>query len=275
MLAVDAVSYRYPDGRLALDGVSLSIAPGEKLVVLGANGAGKSTFLSLLNGLLPPSGGRLLLRGAPVSVSRKGLLALRSTVGLVMQDPDDQLFAATVFEDVSFGPLNQGLAPAAAEARVHAALATMGIAPLAGTPTHLLSFGQRKRVAIAGVLAMRPSVVLFDEPTAGLDPAGIDDFAATLEALSAEGTTLVIATHDLDFALRFASRAAIFAEGRLRAAGPAATLFADRGLLEAAGLRQPVTVRLWTALAARGLVSGPLPEGLDAETLAALLAAGR
>ncbi|WP_210275578.1 energy-coupling factor ABC transporter ATP-binding protein [Rhizobium sp. G21] len=172
ILEARKIGFRYEDGTRALDDVSLRIVRRQKLVILGANGAGKSSLMSLLNGSFKPSAGEVLLNGEPVAYDRKGLTLLRSQVGLVLQDPDDQLFAATVFEDVSFGPLNLGLSADEARLRVANALDAMEISDLSHRPTHMLSFGQRKRVAIAGILAMSPSVLLLDEPTAGLDPRG-------------------------------------------------------------------------------------------------------
>ena len=173
ILEAHDVTFTYEDGTMALDKASLVVRRQEKLAILGANGAGKSTLLSTLNGSFKPSTGKVLLDGAPVSYNRKGLTDLRSQVGLVLQDPDDQLFAASVFEDVSFGPLNLGLSTEDARIRVAQGAEGHGDRSASPTaPTHLLSFGQRKRVAIAGVLAMSPSVLLLDEPTAGLESEG-------------------------------------------------------------------------------------------------------
>lgn len=250
------LEYRYEDGTLALDRASLAIRGHEKLAILGANGAGKSTLLSLLNGSLRPSAGEVLLNGGPVAYSRKGLTELRSQVGLVLQDPDDQLFAATVFEDVSFGPLNLGLSVAEARVRVSDALDAMGIAPLSHRPTHLLSFGQRKRVAIAGVLAMSPSFLLLDEPTAGLDPAGVEDLTETLHALSAQGVAVVVATHDMDMAYAWADRVAVFAAGKIMMDGTPEDVFRLENFCSRSGLRLPIIYRVAKALEALGIMGG-------------------
>jgi len=236
LLSAEALTYVYPGGVPALDAIDLEIARGRRLAVLGPNGAGKTTLLLHLNGTLRPTSGRILLDGAAVDWSRAGLSAWRRRVGLVLQDADDQLFAPTVFEDVSFGPLNLGLGEAEARARVEEALTALGIADLADRATHMLSFGQKKRAAIAGAIAMRPEILLLDEPTAGLDARSARRLLATLEELEARGTTLVFTTHDVAMAHRFAHDAVLFADGRIVARGPARDLLIDAEVMDRAGL---------------------------------------
>ena len=255
MLDAHCLSYVYPDATVALDAVSIAVSAGEKTVILGANGAGKSTLLLALNGSLKPTAGEVRLHGLPVDYSRKGLALLRSTVGLVLQDPDDQLFAATVFEDVSFGPLNMGLSARESRARVEQALASMGIAHLAGRSTHMLSFGQRKRVALAGVLAMQPSVLLLDEPTAGLDPKGVEELMRSLSVLASQGTAIVIATHDMEIAYAWADQIAIFAGGRIVRSGLPDDVFADAEVLDQAGLLPPLIFQASRKLRDAGLLA--------------------
>jgi len=226
-----------PDTRsAALDGATLSVLPGRRLAVLGGNGAGKSTLLLHLNGTLQPHEGEVLWEGMPVDRSRAGVARLRERVGIVFQDPDDQLFAGTVAQDVSFGPLNMGLERAEVEERVAGALAATGLEGLADLPPHMLSNGQRRRAAIAGVLAMRPRVLVLDEPTAGLDPRGVDELLDELDACLGPDRAVVFATHDVELARRWADDAAILREGRVVAQGSAADLLADRGLLASCGL---------------------------------------
>ncbi len=244
ILEAQNISYAYPGGIMALDGLSLGIGRGRKLAVLGPNGAGKSTLLLHLNGTLTPQAGRVLLGGEAGLYSRAGLARWRRRVGLVLQDPDDQLFAATVAEDVSFGPLNLGLDETETTARVAEALAALGIADLAERATHMLSFGQKKRVAIAGALAMRPEVLLLDEPLAGLDHQGGKRLLDALGRLSDAGTTLVFTTHDVDLAWAFADEVALFSGGRVGRFGPAAEVLADRDALAAAGLEPPLLLEL-------------------------------
>lgn len=265
MLEAHRLSYAYPDATSALEAVSIGVSAGEKAVILGANGAGKSTLLLALNGSLKPTAGEVRLNGLAVDYSRKGLALLRSNVGLVLQDPDDQLFAATVFEDVSFGPLNMGLSKAEARVRVEQALASMGIEHLADRPTHMLSFGQRKRVALAGVLAMQPSVLLLDEPTAGLDPKGVEELMRTLSVLASQGTAIVIATHDMEIAYAWADHIAIFAGGRIVRYGVPDDVFADAAVLDQAGLLAPVIFQASLRLRGAGLLAADivLPRSLE------------
>ena len=197
-----------------------------------------------LNGTLRPESGRVFLEGAAVSYSRAGLSAWRRQVGLVLQDAEDQLFAASVAEDVSFGPLNLGLSEHEARCRVEETLAALNIADLAERPPHMLSFGQKKRVAIAGAVAMQPDVLLMDEPTAGLDNHGSRHLLAALKQLEATGTTLVFTTHDVDFAYAFADDVALFSGGKVLAQGKAAHVLADEMQLRQAHLRLPLILGL-------------------------------
>lgn len=264
MLEARGLVHHYPGGVTALDHVDLAIPAGGRLAILGANGAGKSTLLLALAGAIRTDQGQVVLDGTPVTHDRKGLTRLRHRVGLVFQDPDDQLFAATVAEDVSFGPLNLGLTAAEARERTAGALAMMGVAHLADRATHMLSFGQRKRVAIAGLLAMRPGILLLDEPTAGLDPAGVDELMQRLDAVAGAGTAVVVATHDMDLANGWADRVAVFGRGRIVLDGAPDTVFEDEVLLSGLGLRLPMLRRLASALASRGLLpAGPLPRRLE------------
>lgn len=243
-LEARGLAFAWPGGGRALDGLDLAVRRGRRLAVLGPNGAGKSTLLLHLNGTLRPEAGEVRVDGAAPGYGRAALAGWRRRVGLVMQDPDDQLFAATVAEDVSFGPLNLGLSEAEAAVRVDEALAALGIAGLAERATHHLSFGQKKRVAIAGALAMRPEVLLLDEPLAGLDHRGGALLQEVLAALAEAGTTLVLTTHDVDLAYAFADEVALFSNGRTLRQGDAATVLGDRALMEAAGLETPLLLEL-------------------------------
>jgi len=245
--------FRWPGGGRGLEGLSLTVGRGRTLAVLGPNGAGKSTLLLHLNGTLRPQSGEVRLGGETVGYGRAALSAWRRRVGLVLQDPDDQLFAATVAEDVSFGPLNLGLGPEPAAGRVAEALVALGIADLAERPPHHLSFGQKKRVAIAGAVAMRPEVLLLDEPLAGLDPRGGARLRALLAGLAAAGTTLVLTTHDVDLAWALADEVALFVAGRTLRQGPAAEVLADRAILAEAGLEPPLLLELGVASRAEAL----------------------
>lgn len=245
--------YRYPGGVAALNGLDLRVHRHRRLAILGPNGAGKSTLLLHLNGTLKPAEGAVHLDGACPGYGKAALAEWRERVGLVFQDPDDMLFAATVFEDVSFGPLNMGLTETQVRERVDSALSTLGISDLAERPTHMLSFGQKKRVAIAGVAAMRPQVMILDEPTAGLDPAGVQGLLDVLEVLESNGTTLVFATHDVDLAYAWADEVALFHAGRVALQGRAEAVLGDRDLLAGTALKAPVLLDMALDLIDRGV----------------------
>jgi cobalt/nickel transport system ATP-binding protein len=231
MIALDGtLGYR---DRPVLRGLALRIAAGERVAVLGGNGAGKTTLLRALMGLQPITG-TLRVDGRPI---RRVEDAVDAGVGLVFQNPDDQLFGATVGEDVRFGPRNQRLADAEVDARADAALAALGIAALAARPIEELSFGEKKRACLAGVLAMRPRLLLLDEPTAGLDPAGEAALVALIAALE---VTLVVATHAVDVVPRLCTRALVLGRGGIVADGATREIFARTDELRACNLRPPV-----------------------------------
>ncbi len=272
LVALRGVSFAYEDGPPVLTDLDFEVREGRALALLGRNGSGKTTLMRLLSGGLRPNGGELTLDGRAVRYDRKGLTALRTTVQLVVQDPDDQLFAASVGQDVSFGPLNLGLPDAEVRARVAEALAALDISALADRPTHLLSYGQRKRTAIAGAVAMRPRVLILDEPTAGLDPDGQERLLTTLDGLRANGTTVVMATHDVDLALRWADDAALLTPSGAYT-GAAAGMLARTDLLAAAGLRLPWGVAVARLLREQGLLTKTATGPRTPEELAALLTA--
>nr|WP_176647048.1 ABC transporter ATP-binding protein [Duganella sp. SG902] len=264
-MELQAVSHVYPDGSHGLRDCSLSLQRGRRYALLGANGAGKTTVLHHLNGLLRPTAGQLRIEGKAFDYSRTGLTTLRSRVGLVFQNPDRQLFSALVEEDVSFGPLNLGLGADAVRGRVAAALDAVGLREQARRPVHQLSFGQKKRVCIAGVLAMEPDVLLLDEPMAGLDAPMQTELTALLDRLAARGVTVLLSTHDIDFAYRWADDIHVMAAGRCVASGPAPDLCAQADLLRTAGQRPPAALALHAQLVTRGVLpAGPAPRSVDA-----------
>jgi cobalt/nickel transport system ATP-binding protein len=233
-LVVRDLRYAYPDGRRALDGVDLVVAPGERVAVLGPNGAGKTTLVLHLNGTLTAASGTIEVGGVPVE--KATLKEVRRRVGLVFQDPDDQLFMPTVYDDVAFGPANLGLRHEALTARVDAALDAVGLPGFGDRAPHHLSLGQKRRAAVATVLAMEPDLLVLDEPTANLDPAARRELATVLTALDL--TTLVV-THDLPYALELCPRSVILAAGRIVADGPTRELLGDAELLAAHRLELP------------------------------------
>ncbi len=238
-LDLDALTFHYPDGTTALDGVSLAIEPGQRVALLGPNGAGKSTLMLHTNGILRPASGQVTVDG--LVLSDDTVRAIRGKVGLVFQDPDDQLFMTTVYDDVAFGPLNMGLSASEVDSRVHHALHDVGLAELASKPGQNLSFGQRKRAALATVLSMSPSVLVLDEPTTNLDPRAKRQMVELLGQLDA---TLLVATHDMDLAWELCDRAVILDSGRVVADGPVQSVLADETLLVTHGLDLPLAVRL-------------------------------
>jgi cobalt/nickel transport system ATP-binding protein len=227
-----------------------------------------------MNGTLRPQRGVLRLNGVDVRYDRSRLRELRGHVGMVLQDPDDQLFAASVFEDVSFGPANMGLAEAEIIERVDAALHAAEIADLRDRPTHMLSFGQRKRVAIAGIVAMRPRYLLLDEPSAGLDPIGVTQLMATLARISLADTAIMLATHDVDTAYAWADRIVIFGAGRIARSGPPDTVFGDAEVLKELRMRPPLVWEVARALRASGVLDDSLPMPRDRDGIIEQIAAG-
>ena len=228
------LTFAYPDGHLALDGVDLTIEPGERVAVLGPNGAGKTTLVLHLNGIHTATSGEVRISGLPVA--KRHFKEIRRRVGIVFQDPDDQLFMPTVRDDVAFGPANLGLRGDELDQRVDEALAAVGMDDCADRPPHHLSFGQRRRVAAATVLAMRPDILVLDEPSSNLDPAARREFADIVRAL--DMTTLMV-THDLPYALELCERAVILDEGRVVADGLTRDLLVDDELMRSHRLELP------------------------------------
>ncbi|WBL35137.1 ATP-binding cassette domain-containing protein [Tepidiforma flava] len=234
LVLVERLIFRYPNGHQALHGIDLRIDPGEKLALIGPNGAGKSTLMLHLNGIHLPAEGSVAIAGIPVT--RQNLGRIRALVGLVFQDPDDQLFSPTVYDDVAFGPIHMGLARDEVEARVARALEAVGLAGLERRQPFHLSLGQRKRAALATVLSMSPQLLVLDEPSAGLDPRGRRELINLLRSLD---QTLLVSTHDMRLVAEVFPRTVILDEGRIVADGPTPDLLADAALLERHGLEMP------------------------------------
>lgn len=273
LLAFDSVDFCYPDGNVGLAGCSLAIPRGTRNALVGANGAGKTTLFLHANGLLQPQAGAIRYAGQAIDYRREGLRALRSAVGLVFQNPDQQLFSASVREDVSFGPLNLGLDMDAVRQRVDAALRAVRMHGYADRPVHNLSFGQKKRVCIAGVLAMEPELLILDEPMAGLDHAMRTELLSVLDGLHARGITLLMATHDIDLAYRWADHIHVMIAGRCSASLPGHDLEARHAALTEAGLPLPTVMTLHRELVAQGVLPRNASPRSHAELLGRL--AGR
>ena len=244
ILRLENVSYAYPDGPDAVKNLSVSIEKGERVAVLGRNGAGKSTFFLLCNGVLEPEAGKIFCAGKPVTRKKQDLVELRRRVGIVFQEAENQILAVTVEGEVSFGPLNLGLNLPEVERRTAQALTAMGLEGYAQRSPQFLSGGEKKRVTIADILAMEPDVILLDEPTASLDPENVTRLEEILDRLTQAGIALLVSTHDVDFAARFARRGLVFNRGKLAKDASMEEIFADTALLEQAGLRKPW---LWQA----------------------------
>jgi cobalt/nickel transport system ATP-binding protein len=259
ILELRQVSYRYPDGSRGLEQCSISFERGKRTAVLGLNGAGKTTLFLQCNGVLRPQSGEVLLDGVPLNYNRQGLRNLRSRIGLVFQNPDAQLFSASVREDVSFGPLNLGLPTAVVRDRVEKSLEAVWMCEYADRPVHALSYGQKKRVCIAGVLAMAPEILILDEPMTGLDAAMQVELAAVLDQLHDTGMTIIIATHDIDFAYQWTDRINVLETGRCAATWNTTELpqFIDN--LKLFGIGVPRVAELHRHLLDKGLVTSDSP----------------
>ena len=234
-LKVVGLNYHYPDGTEVLRDAGFHIHPGERVALLGPNGAGKTTLVFHLNGIFRPESGSVTVAGLPVEDAN--LMEIRRRVGIVFQDPDDQLFMPTVRQDVAFGPANYGLEGDELDERVTEALSAVGMLGVADRPPHHLSLGQRRRVAVATVLAMRPEIVVLDEPSSNLDPASRRELAAILTSLE---ITMLMVTHDLPYALELCPRALVMNEGRIIADGPTKQILSDRDLMKANRLELPM-----------------------------------
>ncbi len=249
------LEHTYPDGTKALAGVNFEASCGERVAVLGPNGSGKTTLFYHFNGLIRPTLGKIKVFGE--AISKDNIDSVRKRVGLVFQNPDTQLFAPTVYEDIAFGPRNLGLPPGEVRERVAKALRRFDIEELSGKNPSSLSGGQKKRAAIAGVIAMEPDVLVLDEPTSGLDASGVTDMVEILEELNDEGKTIILSTHDTDLAASWADRVYILNRGQVFRSGAPKHIFGEENLI--AGLKHPVIVQTFREFRARGLSKGEVP----------------
>lgn len=268
LIRAEHLFYSYDDGKsCSLNDVSLEIHSGRKIAFLGANGAGKSTFFLCLNGILKPTKGQLFFRGTPYSYKQKDLLKLRQKVGIVFQNPDDQLFSASVCQEISFGLFNLGLTAAEVQTLVNQIIDYMGLRSCCHKPVHILSGGQKKQVSIADILVMKPELIILDEPVSSLDPKHTDLVNDLIDQMTLDGMTVLQSTHDVDYALRWADEVILFHEGRILAHTDPVTLFCNEALLTKANLKQPDCLKLFFSLCRKKILSDTLPVPRTLQTL--------
>ncbi len=252
---IDHLSHCYADGSIALKNLSLTLKQGKKIALLGNNGAGKSTLFLHLNGILQPTNGTIRFKGKPLAYDRKSLLSLRKQVGIVFQDPDSQLFSANVLQDISFGPQNLGLSKEDVLRRVEWAMEQTETTTFKDKPTHFLSLGQKKRVAIAGVLAMDPEVIILDEPTAGLDSYFSKQIMNVLDHIQRQGKTIILSTHDANLAYQWADEIIVMHDGKILCQGDPVTVFEQDEVIRKAHLDKPWIMETFQFLMKEKLLS--------------------
>lgn len=260
VIKAENVSYTYDgNNQKALNGLNLKIRRGAKVAFMGGNGSGKSTFFLCLNGIRRPDEGTIYIDGKPVEYTRKGLLDVRSKVGIVFQEPDDQLFSASVYEEISFGILNLGADEDTARREVERVIEELEITPFQDRPAHALSGGQKKQVAIADILVMHPEVMILDEPAAALDPKHTRKVQEIVDRLSEKGITVLMATHDIDYAYAWADEIVLMHEGKVIRQGTPAQVCTDRQALEEASLELPVVVKIYERLREKARIPEDTP----------------
>lgn len=262
VIEAENLSYSYEENdRKALDGLSVRIGRGRKVAFMGGNGSGKSTFFLCLNGILRPDEGRVLIDGEPVSYTRKGLLDVRKKVGIVFQEPDNQLFSASVFQEISFGILNLGVDEETARQEVEKVIRELKITSFQDRPAHALSGGQKKQVAIADILVMHPQVMILDEPASALDAAHTKKVHELIQGLTEQGITVLMALHDIDYAWAWADEIVLMHEGKVIRQGTPREVCEDENALKKAGLERPAVLRIYEKLKDKGVLSGNLIPG--------------
>lgn len=263
ILEAKDVTFLYPDGTKALSHVDMQIERGKKVALIGANGAGKSTLFLHFNGLNKPESGEICFDGIKLNYSNNELMKHRKEIGIVFQEPDHQLFSASVLQEISFGPMNLKLNKAQILEKVEAAMEATGISLLKQKPTHFLSYGQKKRVAIASILAMEPNVLILDEPTSGLDPKNSDLVLDILNKLNKAGKTILISTHDIDMAYTWADYVYVMDQGKVIGKGAPEEVFFDKELLTKAGMKQPWIAEVYSSIASRCDSKTAVPKSKD------------
>ncbi len=272
ILELQQVYFSYESHPNAINNISVSFRKGEQVAVLGNNGAGKSTFFLNCNGVLHPEKGKIIYKGKELKNNNNDMKLLRKHVGLVFQEPDRQLIAPTVESEISFGPMNLQLDKNEVTRRVEQNIVNFKLQSQRKRPPHYLSGGEKRKVTIADVLAMEPEIILFDEPTSSLDPQNVDMLEGILEQLHSKGITLIISTHDVDFAWKWSKRILLFSSGKIIADGPSEKIFASENLLNLAGLKQPHLFTASQLLKNKGIIPTTAPLAKTIEQLEESLA---
>lgn len=268
ILKADDLYFSYDDDKShSLNGLSLEIKRGSKVAFMGANGSGKSTFFLCCNGIHKPAKGTLYYNGKPVSYNKKDLLELRSKVGIVFQDPDNQLFSASVYQEISFGILNLGVSEEQAKKEVEQVIDYLEITPFRHKPTHALSGGQKKQVSIADILVMHPEVIILDEPAAALDPKHTAMVNHIVDQMTKQGITVLMATHDVNYAYEWADEIMLFHEGKVIMHGTPEKVFSSPDVLKKTNLEPPAVLELFRRLTKKGILSSSLPLPKNLKTL--------
>ena len=268
ILKADNLYYSYDDDNShSLNGLSLEIRKGQKVAFMGANGSGKSTFFLCCTGILKPQKGQLFFKGKPYAYDKKSLLDLKSKVGIVFQDPDNQLFSASVYQEISFGILNLGVAPEEAKKEVEKVIDYLEITPFRHKPTHALSGGQKKQVSIADILVMHPDIIILDEPAAALDPKHTQMVNHIVDQMTEAGITVLMATHDVDYAYEWADEVILFHEGKVLLHGSPAQVFSNKRVLAQTNLEPPAVLELFESLCRKGILKASLEIPRNLKTL--------
>ena len=268
ILKAENLYYSYDDDNShSLNGLSLEIKKGQKIAVMGANGSGKSTFFLCCTGILKPQKGHLFFKGKKYAYDKKNLLELRSKVGIVFQDPDNQLFSASVYQEISFGILNLGVAPEEAKTEVEKVIDYLEITPFRHKPTHALSGGQKKQVSIADILVMHPDIIILDEPAAALDPKHTQMVNHIVDQMTEAGITVLMATHDVDYAYEWADEVILFHEGKVLLHGSPAQVFSNKRVLAQTNLEPPAVLELFESLCRKGILKASLEIPRNLKTL--------
>jgi cobalt/nickel transport system ATP-binding protein len=255
ILSFENVTYKYPDGTIALKDISFSIEHGKKIALIGNNGAGKSTLFLLLNGILKPTAGSIKFKDKKLTYTRKEIRQIRKQVGIVFQNPETQLFSSSVYEDIKFGPKNLGINPEELEKTVNEAMILTETETLKDKPPHFLSIGQKKRVAFAGIIAMNPELMILDEPTAGLDPYYSMKIMELLQNLNNENRTILLSTHNVDLAYEWADEVIILNNGKIIAHGSPAEVFQNAEAIQQSHLEKPWVMEIFENLAETKILS--------------------